>query len=155
MTPCLLGSPTDGAQGSPPRTPGSGATGGNSTVNPEDYKEWSQVRPRQACVTPLLLHPLHPWHRGPRTPAWPPGPAEARGASSSLCCEQSAHTGCHTHAEVSISSSCPSDLTPPCLPLSAPSVCPTQEGGWSLSVLKRDMEGTSHQDTPLTLPKLV
>lgn len=151
LTPCLLGSPTAGAQGSPPRTLGSGATGRNSTVNPEDrflgQQEWSQVRPRQGCVTPLLLHPLHPWHRGPRTPAWPPGSAEARGASSSPCCGQSAHTGCHTPAEVSASSSCPSDLTPPCLPLSASSMCPTQEGGWSLSGLKRDPEGTSHQDT--------
>ena len=151
VTPCLLGNPTDGAQGSPPRTLGSGATGGHSIANPEDcllgQQAWSQVRPRQACVTPLLLHPLHPWHRGPRTPSWPPGPAEARGASSSRCCRQSAPTGCHTPAEVSVSSSCPSDLTPPCLPLSATSVRPTQEGGWSLSGLKRDTEGTSHQDT--------
>lgn len=72
VTPCLLSSPTDGAQGSPPRTLGSGATGGNSTVNPEDcflgQQEWSQLRPRHACVTPLLLHLLHPWHKEPRTP---------------------------------------------------------------------------------------
>lgn len=36
VTPCLLGNPTDGAQGSPPRTLGSGAMGGHSTTNPED-----------------------------------------------------------------------------------------------------------------------
>ena len=64
VTPCLLGNPTDGAQGSPPRTLGSGATGGHSTANPEDrflgQQARSQVSPRQACVMPLLLHPLHP-----------------------------------------------------------------------------------------------
>ena len=58
------GQPTDGAQGSPPRTLGSGAMGGHSTANPEDrflgQQARSQVRPRQACVMPLLLHPLHP-----------------------------------------------------------------------------------------------
>ena len=150
MTPCLLSSPTDGAQGSPPRTLGSGATGGTSKVNPEDcflgQQEWSQLRPRHACMTPLLLHLLHPWHKEPRTPYEPPGSREAKGASSSPCCGQSAHSGSHTPAEVSVSS-CPSDLTPPCLSLSATSVCPTQERDWSLSVLKRDTEGISHQDT--------
>ena len=99
------------------------------------------MRPRHACVMPLLLHPLYPWHRGPSTPSWPPGSTEARGPSSSPCCGQSAHSGCHAPAEVSVSSSCPSDLTPPCLPLSATSVCPSQERGWSLPGLKRDTEG--------------